>query len=124
MHKLRTAALWTGPQLKSRALFSHQGGGQTTVGTFSTLLKSTRRAAMMCRLRTYEAFGQSDDPRINVACSDPSLDGEHLTFEEMLSDMESAVFCLVITGDAMSTRRLSEIFMAGEPVVHGSVPAG
>ena len=34
-------------------------------------------------------------------------------FEEMLRRMEHSVFCLVVAGDAQSTRRLTEIFMAG-----------
>ena len=36
----------------------------------------------------------------------------------MLSAMEKSRFCLVVTGDAMSTRRLSEIFMAGMACLH------
>lgn len=31
----------------------------------------------------------------------------------MLDKMERSIFCLVLAGDAQSTRRLSEIFMAG-----------
>lgn len=50
-----------------------------------------------------------DGPDIDVSCTE----GTYTTFETMLSKMEQTIFCLVIAGDAQSTRRLTEIFMAG-----------
>ena len=38
---------------------------------------------------------------------------QHETFAVMLDHMQRSVFCLALPGDAASTRRLSEIFMAG-----------
>ena len=53
---------------------------------------------------------------MNVACNEKQFGGSDQfgEFEVMLSAMEKSRFCLVVTGDAMSTRRLSEIFMAGD----------
>lgn len=69
---------------------------------------------LACRLKVFEALkGQGSD--IDVACSEKEFGGsdQFAEFEIMLAAMERSRFCLVITGDAMSTRRLSEIFMAG-----------
>ena len=49
-------------------------------------------------------------PDVDVSCLQP---GVYTEFEVMLSKMEHTVFCIVIAGDAQSTRRLTEIFMAG-----------
>ena len=46
--------------------------------------------------------------------------GEHAPFQQMLDSMSRARFCITIPGDAASTRRLSEIYMAGEPS-HGAL---
>ena len=50
---------------------------------------------------------------VDVSCTESELGHDHSSFEEMLDKMERSIFCLVIPGDAQSTRRLSEIFMAG-----------
>lgn len=46
---------------------------------------------------------------IHVKC----IQDARTDFNVMLSDMEHTVFCLVLPGDAQSTRRLSEVFLAG-----------
>ena len=50
---------------------------------------------------------------VDVTCTESELGSSHSSFEDMLNKMEHTVFCLIIPGDAQSTRRLSEIFMAG-----------
>lgn len=50
---------------------------------------------------------------IDVQCSNPGLGGSHEPFQTMLNKMEHSQFCLALPGDSPSTRRLSEIFMAG-----------
>ena len=52
---------------------------------------------------------------VYVYCSEPEFGASstHEKFTDMLDKMERSVFCLVLPGDAQSTRRLSEIFMAG-----------
>lgn len=49
----------------------------------------------------------------DIHCSEKEFGHPHEDFAVMLDKMEHSVFCLVLTGDAQSTRRLSEIFMAG-----------
>ena len=39
--------------------------------------------------------------------------GEHVSFQAMLHAMEHSQFSLALAGDSPSTRRLSEIFLAG-----------
>ena len=51
---------------------------------------------------------------LSVACSDDNLGGKHHDYDQMLAAMEHSKFCLVLPGDSQSTRRLSEIFMAGD----------
>ena len=55
--------------------------------------------------------GEPED--VEVRCSESELGHEHTSFGQMLDSMERSIFCLVLPGDAQSTRRLSEIFMAG-----------
>ena len=50
---------------------------------------------------------------VDVTCTESELGSSHSSFEAMLNKMEHTVFCLIIPGDAQSTRRLSEIFLAG-----------
>ena len=50
---------------------------------------------------------------IKVGCTNREMGGEHVEFQAMLDDMEHSVFCLALAGDSPSTRRLSEIFLAG-----------
>ena len=71
-------------------------------------------SAHLCRLKIYEAL-RHHGADVDVACSEKQFGGSDQfgEFEVMLSAMEQSRFCLVVTGDAMSTRRLSEIFMAG-----------
>lgn len=52
-------------------------------------------------------------PDVDVHCSEPEFGHPHEEFGAMLDKMERSIFCLVLAGDAQSTRRLSEIFMAG-----------
>ena len=49
----------------------------------------------------------------DVQCTENEQGHVHQDFQVMLQKMERSVFCLVVPGDAQSTRRLSEIFMAG-----------
>ena len=73
-------------------------------------------SAHLCRFKIYEAL-RHHGADVDVACSEKQFGGSDQfgEFEVMLSAMEQSRFCLVVTGDAMSTRRLSEIFMAGGP---------
>ncbi len=48
-----------------------------------------------------------------IECSDPTLGGSHEPYAVAFDKMRRSVFCLVLPGDAQSTRRLSEIFLAG-----------
>ena len=51
---------------------------------------------------------------MNVRCTDRELSKEgHLPFSTMFEAMRSSRFCPVFPGDAASTRRLSETFLAG-----------
>ena len=52
---------------------------------------------------------------MQVVCTNGE-DGEHdLAFGELYEAMTRSIFCLILPGDAASTRRLSEVFMAGAP---------
>lgn len=69
-----------------------------------------------CRTAVYQALrGSEQPPDIDVECTNPDMGGMHHSFETMLSRMEHSVFCLALPGDSPSTRRLSEIFLAGLP---------
>ena len=49
---------------------------------------------------------------VDVACTnEPNT--PHEAFASTLAAMRDALFCLALPGDAPSTRRLTEIFMAG-----------
>ena len=50
---------------------------------------------------------------LDVQCSEEELGGSHEDYAVAFSKMEHSVFCLVLPGDAQSTRRLTEIFLAG-----------
>ena len=65
-----------------------------------------------CRLKVAQALNGSGAD-VNVKCSESDLGGVHQEYEEMLSTMEHTKFCLALSGDSQSTRRLSEIFLAG-----------
>ena len=68
--------------------------------------------APLCRLAVFQALhGQAPD--IDVRCSNQGLGGTHEPFQAMMRKMEHSQFCLALPGDSPSTRRLSEIFMAG-----------
>ena len=75
---------------------------------------------MLCRYRVFQAINATSgaDPTVDVHCSEKELGGRHEGFEGMLSNMEHSEFCLVLPGDSQSTRRLSEIFLAGAQL-HG-----
>lgn len=61
---------------------------------------------------SYKVWGK--DTEMDVRCVDAPLNSEGmLSFEEMFKKMRSTTFCPVFSGDAASTRRLSEIFLAG-----------
>ena len=65
-----------------------------------------------CRLAVFQAL-HGLAPDIDVRCSNKGLGGVHEPFQAMLKKMEHSQFCLALPGDSPSTRRLSEIFMAG-----------
>ena len=74
-----------------------------------------------CRYRVFNALNTSvgGDPTVNVRCSEKELGGldQGASFPLMLDSMEHSEFCLVLAGDSQSTRRLSEIFLAGASCV-------
>jgi hypothetical protein len=49
----------------------------------------------------------------DIRCSEESLGGSHEEYAVAFRKMQHSIFCLVLPGDAQSTRRLSEIFLAG-----------
>ena len=55
-------------------------------------------------------------PDVRVRCTNRELGGQHHSFSSMLAHMERSIFCLALAGDSPSTRRLSEIFLAGAPL--------
>ena len=55
--------------------------------------------------------GQGSD--LDVQCSENELGGSHEDYVVAFNKMEHSVFCLVLPGDAQSTRRLTETFLAG-----------
>ena len=66
----------------------------------------------LSRTAVWEALhGVAKD--VEVECTNPEKGGKHVSFKDMLHKMEHTVFCLALAGDSPSTRRLSEIFMAG-----------
>ena len=73
----------------------------------------------------FEAFGTAKGALdVRVKCTNAELGGKHQSFKEMLGHMEHSVFCLALPGDSPSTRRLSEIFLAGAAWAQGlSAPA-
>ncbi len=50
---------------------------------------------------------------LDVQCSEEELGGSHEDYSVAFNKMERSIFCLVLPGDAQSTRRLTEIFLAG-----------
>lgn len=50
---------------------------------------------------------------LDVECSEAKLGGSHEQYSLAFHKMEHSIFCLVLPGDAQSTRRLTEIFLAG-----------
>lgn len=73
---------------------------------------STNAGKLMRYWFSYKEWGNI--PEMDVRCTDRQLSQEgHLNFQEMFKKMRSAIFCPVFPGDAASTRRLSEIFLAG-----------
>lgn len=66
----------------------------------------------------YEAFHKVfQAPDVKVKCTNADMGGAHHSFQAVLARMERSIFCLALPGDAPSTRRLSEIFMAGLPCI-------
>ena len=72
----------------------------------------TDQALWYCRSAVYNAL-HGVAPDIKVGCTNSEMGGAHVGFQQMLDDMEHSVFCLALAGDSPSTRRLSEIFLAG-----------
>ena len=64
------------------------------------------------RLDIARAIQQSnpDAGDLDVTCSEETA---HVSFADMYHAMQHSIYCLVLPGDSQSTRRLSEIFMAG-----------
>ena len=67
------------------------------------------------RMRYWFSFVEwGESKELDVRCTDNSLNPDgHLSFPTMYSKMRSSKFCPAFPGDAASTRRLSEIFLAG-----------
>ena len=55
----------------------------------------------------------SDGEDVDIHCSEENLGGSHEPYAVAFDKMRRTKFCLVLPGDAQSTRRLSEIFLAG-----------
>lgn len=73
---------------------------------------STNAGKLMRYWFSYVEWGKMDD--VDVRCTDPELNAAgHQKFEDMFDKMRHSVFCPAFPGDAASTRRLSEIFLAG-----------
>ena len=71
-------------------------------------------ALLAGRRAVYDAFNDEDRPLdVKVKCTNREMGGRHQAFKEMLAQMERSIFCLALPGDSPSTRRLSEIFLAG-----------
>lgn len=64
---------------------------------------------MLVQVQALKDAGEDTD----IQCTENENGHIHQDFHVMLNKMEHSVFCLVVPGDAQSTRRLSEIFMAG-----------
>lgn len=66
---------------------------------------------------TYLALNATQPHRrgVSMQCTDIEGGDTHIEFDQSLHIMERSKFCLVLPGDSASTRRLSEIFMAGAP---------
>ncbi|KAK9805794.1 hypothetical protein WJX73_000215 [Symbiochloris irregularis] len=79
-----------------------------TCGNWENMGKTYRRKVALALNASAPHVQES-----SVACSDKFLNGTHKEFVQMLTEMEHSKFCLVLPGDSQSTRRLSEIFMAG-----------
>ena len=62
---------------------------------------------------SYVEWGSMDD--MDVRCTEKDLNpgGGFLAFATMLDKMRSTKFCPAFSGDAQSSRRLSEIFLTG-----------
>lgn len=61
---------------------------------------------------SYIEWGNNTE--MDVRCVDPELNSEgHLDFLTMFNSMRASKICPVFPGDSASTRRLSEIFLAG-----------
>lgn len=54
---------------------------------------------------------------VDVRCSNGDGVGGNIAFRDMLHATEHSIFALALPGDSPSSRRLSEIFLAGETAV-------
>ena len=48
-----------------------------------------------------------------MSCTETEFGRRRQPFEKVLTEMEDAVFCLLMPGDTQATRQLSEIMLAG-----------
>ena len=62
---------------------------------------------------------QSSAPNVDVHCSNGQNNNGHVPFRDMLRAMEHSLFVLILPGDSPSSRRLSEVFLAGAVPVEG-----
>ena len=73
---------------------------------------STNAGKLMRYWFSYVEWGA--DPEMDVRCTDSELNPQgHQEFKAMFDAMRHSRFCPAFPGDAASTRRLSEIFLAG-----------
>ena len=73
---------------------------------------STNTGKLMRYWFSYIEWGKNKE--MDVRCTDSELNPEgHEEFADMFKKMRAAKFCPAFPGDAASTRRLSEIFLAG-----------
>ena len=75
---------------------------------------------MRRRVLVWGAVCTSGSPVVGTRCAPDRCLKHAVPGLQVLKAMESAVFCIVLPGDAQSTRRLSEVFMGGSiPVFIG-----
>ena len=67
----------------------------------------------MCRHAFGTKFLMNMTEEVDVKCTDPEFGHSHESFQRMFGKMSRSIFCMAFPGDAASTRRLSEIFLAG-----------
>lgn len=75
-------------------------------------LQKTTNAGKSMRL-FFSQHVMANQPDVEVKCTNRELGGQHAPFEDMFSAMSHSKFCLAFPGDAASTRRLSELMLAG-----------